>query len=90
MKIYALRHKETQKFMSLEITSNEGNYFCGSYSVALTKSYGDDSIWTTTSREHAEKISNESIGWLISTVESPDNQNVGELEVVEFSMASQT
>ena len=82
MKIYTLRHIETKKYMNIYAQSNE---YDDTVAAELVD-FGNTVIWSTTDKNHAEKISNESIDWHDSDVESPKHDYVGKLEVVEFSM----
>ena len=91
MEFYALRHKETGKLMRLHVVSNpEDAYACNDTHVALvpSNSYNEFAyaLFTTETYEDAERVSNHSEDWYNTTVRNPENDYVGELEVVKFTM----
>ena len=91
MEFYALRHKETGKLMRLHVVSNpEDAYACNDTHVSLvpSNSYNEfaDALFTAETYEDAERVSNHSDGWYNTTVRNPENDYVGELEVVKFTM----
>ena len=84
MKLYTLRHKKEGWFAKFTVRSNgDDAEFCNDTSVELDR-YGDN-IWVSTSRESAEKVASTLVPWYNSSVDSPEHNFVGELEVVEFT-----
>ena len=91
MEFYVLRHKETGKLMRLRVVSNPADdYACNDTRCTLvpSDSYNEfvDALFTTETHEDAERVANHSEDWHNATVRNPENDYVGELEVVKFTM----
>lgn len=91
MEFFALRHKETGKLMQLHVVSNPSDaYACNDTHVTLVPSdyLGEYelALFTAETREDAERVANHSEPWYNTTVRNPENDYVGELEVVKFTM----
>lgn len=84
MRLYTLRHKKEGWFAKFIVRSNgDDAEFCNDTSVELCR-HGDN-IWVSTSRDIAERVASASVPWYNSSVDWPEHQHAGELEVVEFT-----
>lgn len=78
MELYALRFKNSGELARLAVS---GLDTCGGYSADLCKY--SNTVWTTTSRETAERVSSKGVHWFDSSVESPENPYVGTEDALE-------
>lgn len=83
MKLYALKLKETGNLMGFDCIDNDGQDFCVEISYELSQY--SNKIWVTPSKEHAEKVLNNTCVYYNADYNSPINNYVGKLEIVEFS-----
>ena len=93
MEFFALRHKETGKIMRLEVVCNPADsYACNDTHVTLVLSdyLGEYelALFIAETYEDAERVANHSEDWRNATVINPENDYVGELEVVKFTMTA--
>ena len=91
MEFYALKHKETGTLMRLRVVSNPADaYDCNDTRVTLvpSNSYNEftDALFTAKTYEDAGRVANHSKEWYNTTVRNPENDYVGELEVVKLTM----
>ena len=86
MNLYALRHKPTGTLLGFRVTSNDGTEFCGSTSVELDL-YSDD-VWVTDDLATATRVANESTSWYNASMSFPENQYIGKLEIVTFTLVA--
>ncbi len=91
MEFFALRHKETGSLMRLHVVSNPADaYACNDTHVTLVPSDSlgeyELALFATATYEDAEWVANHSENWYNTTVNNPENDYVGELEVVKFTM----
>lgn len=91
MEFFALRHKETGALMRLHVVSNPADaYACNDTHVTLVLSDSlneyELALFTAETHEDAERVANHSEKWYNTTVRNPENDYVGELEVVKFTM----
>ena len=84
MNIYALKHKNFGKLMSFCYSTNDGSDFCDSVTFELEILEGNGPIWAVSDRGVAEKAACHSPEWYNADYETPRNDYVGMLEVVEF------
>ena len=84
MKIYALKHKDSEKLMTFCYFSNEGTDYCDSVSFELNVAHGFGPVWAVFDRKVAENAANHSSEWYNAGYETPRNDYVGMLEVVEL------
>lgn len=90
---YALKHKETGKMMRLHVVNNPADaHACNDTYVTLvpSDSYNEFvyALFTTQTYEEAERVANHSEKRYNTTVRNPENDYVGELEVVKFIMTA--
>ena len=83
--MFALKNKETGDLMRFRCSST-GGAFCTNVEFYLD-GYGD-SIWVVTSREVAEKAAITNAEWFNATYQTPSNDYVGKLEVVELAVVA--
>lgn len=82
MKMYALRNKTTGKLMGFSVSSNHDEHFCSDMSYNLQTGYGN--IWVVNDRKVAETAAVTDTAWYGADFNTPSNDYVGELEVVEL------
>ena len=81
--MYALLHKETMELMGYRIQSNDGAHFCNDYRVILC-TWSDSQTWVTHDLEIARKAAVTDTPWYNSDMDTPENEFIGELEVVRL------
>lgn len=91
MEFYTLKHRIAGKFMGLRILRNpEDSSNCNDTHVRLVMCNfpyeRDYPLYIATTKEDAERVSNQSEKWYNTTTNNPENDYAGELEVVKFTM----
>jgi len=80
---YALRHKKENRLMGFYTSSNSDGDFCTDVEFCLC--FGEN-VWVTTDKIQAEYVANTNTKWYNAGFDSPGNEYVGELEVVELKI----
>jgi hypothetical protein len=83
MTIYTLKLKGTDKLLGFDSIDMTGADFCVSVSYSLCEY--SDKIWTTLSKDIAERVANSTTEYYNAEYEYPVNKYIGQIEVAEFS-----
>ena len=86
MVMHGLRHKETGNLCGFDVSSNYGADFAVDVAFCLSK-FSNENVWLVPSREMAEKAAVTNTNWYNAGYNTPENPYVGELEVVEVTLA---
>lgn len=87
--MFALRHKESGKLLGFYTSSNDDMEDCGSTSTRLELNPIFDNVWVVTKRSIAEKATDVNVDWYNAEFDTPQNEYVGQLEVVELVLSDQ-
>ena len=80
--LYALKLKETGKFVGFDVSSNYNSDFCVEESYELCEY--SDKIWVTPLKEIAEHVANSTTKYYNADFTSPINKYAGKLDVVQL------
>ena len=84
--MFALRKKGTDKLMGFSSTNNDDSNFCSEVSYYI--STYNQNVWVVYDRSIAEKAAITNTPWYNADYETPQNEFVGQLEVVELGVIS--
>lgn len=82
--MFALRFKDTKELVGFTASSNGGAVFACEVCFELGRSTFSDNVWVTTERAAAEFVADHSVEWYNANFNTPMNEFVGQLEVVEL------
>jgi hypothetical protein len=83
--MFALLDKETGRCVGFRVSSNADGEYCTSEEYILEDSKYSDNIWVVTDRKIAEKAAISTAEWYNAGFNTPRNEYIGQLEVVELT-----
>jgi len=88
MKFYGLRLKKTRELMGFSACSNDNGEECVDVRYSLKRIFdkNEEIPWLVSDKEIAEKAAINNTEWFAAEYKTPENDFIGKLEVVEFSL----